>query len=134
MSRGKMVFRLRCLAEQPAPAAGGFRTSGMKASCHGALTSASSMAGGAKATTAPMGSPSATTRIPTPSRSRTVADSENLYKTLTEEIIPCFFNRDANGIPRQWIQKIRRAMVTLVPQFNTWRMVQEYTQRFYSKP
>src|SRR5438309_6850490 len=58
-------------------------------------------------------------------------DSENLYKTLTEEIIPCFFNRDADGIPRQWIQKIRRAMATLVPQFNTWRMVQEYTRRCY---
>ena len=58
-------------------------------------------------------------------------DSENLYTTLTEEVIPCFFNRDANGIPRQWIQKIRRAMVTLVPQFNTWRMAQEYTTRYY---
>jgi glycogen phosphorylase len=58
-------------------------------------------------------------------------DSANLYKVLTEEVIPCFFNRDAQGIPRQWIQRIRRAMVTLVPQFNTWRMVQEYTQKYY---
>src|SRR5690348_17301981 len=58
-------------------------------------------------------------------------DSANLYKTLTEEIIPCFFRRDANGIPREWIQKIRRAMATLVPQFNTWRMVQEYTKKYY---
>ncbi len=58
-------------------------------------------------------------------------DSENLYKALTEEVIPCYFNRDASGIPRQWVQKIRRAMVTLVPQFNTWRMVQEYTKKYY---
>ena len=58
-------------------------------------------------------------------------DSENLYQTLTEEVIPCFYNRDGNGIPREWIQKIRRAMVTLVPQFNTWRMVQEYTHKYY---
>ena len=58
-------------------------------------------------------------------------DSENLYQTLTEEIIPSFFNRDTNGVPRQWIQKIRRAMITLVPQFNTWRMVQEYTRKYY---
>jgi len=58
-------------------------------------------------------------------------DSENLYLALTKQVIPCFFDRDANGIPRQWIQKIRRAMVTLVPQYNTWRMVQEYTTRYY---
>jgi starch phosphorylase len=61
-------------------------------------------------------------------------DSENLYRVLTEEVIPCFYSRDANGLPRQWIQKIRRAMVTLVPQFNTWRMVQDYTQKYYVKP
>jgi glycogen phosphorylase len=58
-------------------------------------------------------------------------DSLNLYNTLTKDVIPCFFNRDAKGIPRQWITKIRRAMVTLVPKFNTWRMVQEYTQKYY---
>ncbi len=58
-------------------------------------------------------------------------DSANLYKVLTEEVIPCFYDRDAQGIPRRWIQKIRRAMTTLVPQFNTWRMVQEYTEKYY---
>ncbi len=58
-------------------------------------------------------------------------DSENLYRTLTKEVIPCFFDRDANGIPRQWIQKIRRALVTLVPEYNTWRMVQDYTKKYY---
>jgi starch phosphorylase len=46
-------------------------------------------------------------------------------------VIPCFFERDENGIPRRWIQKIRRAMVTLVPKFNTWRMVQEYATKYY---
>jgi starch phosphorylase len=58
-------------------------------------------------------------------------DSANLYKVLTDEVIPCFFNRDAQGIPREWLKKIRRAMVTLVPQFNTWRMVQEYAEKYY---
>jgi starch phosphorylase len=58
-------------------------------------------------------------------------DSENLYKALTEEVIPSYFNRDANGIPRQWIQRIRRAMVTLVPQYGTWRMVQDYANKYY---
>lgn len=58
-------------------------------------------------------------------------DSVNLYKTLTEEVIPSFYNRDAQGIPREWIGKIRRAMVTLVPAYNTWRMVQDYTTKYY---
>ena len=62
-------------------------------------------------------------------------DSENLFKTLTGEVIPCFFNRDEKGIPREWIKKIRRAMITLVPQFNTWRMLKEYTEKYYlAKP
>ncbi len=58
-------------------------------------------------------------------------DSANLYKVLTTEVVPLFFQRDAQGIPRQWIQKIRRAMVTLVPQFTTARMVREYTEKCY---
>ena len=58
-------------------------------------------------------------------------DSTNLYRALTEEVIPCFFNRDAHGIPREWLKKVRRAMVTLVPQFSTWRMVREYTEQYY---
>ena len=58
-------------------------------------------------------------------------DSANLYRTLTEQVIPIFFKRDTEGIPREWIQRIRRAMVTLVPQFTTDRMVKEYTQKYY---
>jgi glycogen phosphorylase len=58
-------------------------------------------------------------------------DSANLYNVLTREVIPLFFQRDAQGIPRQWIKRIRRAMVTLVPQFTTDRMVREYTEKYY---
>jgi starch phosphorylase len=58
-------------------------------------------------------------------------DSANLYKALTEEVIPSFYDRDANGIPRQWIQKIRRAMATLVVQFSTDRMVRDYAEKYY---
>jgi len=61
-------------------------------------------------------------------------DADNLLQVLTTEVIPCFYNRDATGIPRQWIKRIRRALVTLVPRFNTWRMVQEYTTRYYLPP
>ncbi len=60
-------------------------------------------------------------------------DSASLYKVLTQEVIPLFFQRDAQGIPRQWIQRIRHAMVTLVPQFTTTRMVREYIEKYYLK-
>jgi starch phosphorylase len=58
-------------------------------------------------------------------------DSANLFKTLTEQVVPMFYNRDVNGIPRQWLQRIRRTMTTLVPQFTTDRMVKEYTRKYY---
>ncbi len=60
-------------------------------------------------------------------------DSANLYQALTEQVIPTFFQRDSNGIPREWIKKIRRAMVSLVPQFTTDRMVKEYATNYYVK-
>ena len=58
-------------------------------------------------------------------------DSLNLYQTLTEQVIPCFFDRDGNGIPRRWVKMMRHAIATLAPQYNTWRMVQEYTRKYY---
>jgi starch phosphorylase len=58
-------------------------------------------------------------------------DSANLYKALTTEVIPLFYQRDAQGIPRQWLQRVRRMMSTLVPQFTTARMVKEYTEKYY---
>lgn len=58
-------------------------------------------------------------------------DNANLCRTLTEEVIPCFYDRDEMGIPRQWIGKIRRSMATLLPKFTTWRMVQDYALKYY---
>jgi glycogen phosphorylase len=60
-----------------------------------------------------------------------LVDSKNLYSVLTTEAIPCFFNRDSDGLPRQWIAKIRRAWATLASEYSTWRMVQEYTTKYY---
>ena len=106
-------------------------TSGMKASCHGCLNM-SILDGwwregydGTNGFAIGDDSHAASTEI----QDRT--DSENLFNVLTEQVIPEFFNRDAGGIPRQWLHRIRRAMVTLVPEYNTWRMVQEYTKKYY---
>ena len=58
-------------------------------------------------------------------------DSENLFRTLTEQVVPEFFDRSANGIPKLWIRRIRRNFATLPGQFNTNRMVREYVQKYY---
>jgi glycogen phosphorylase len=58
-------------------------------------------------------------------------DNANLLSVLSEEVIPCFYDRDERGIPRRWIAKIRQSMATLLPKFTTWRMVQEYTLKYY---
>jgi starch phosphorylase len=109
-------------------------TSGMKASCHGCLNFSILDGWWREGYDGTNGFAIGDDSHPENVEEQDRRDSANLYKTLTEEIIPCFYNRDAQGIPRQWIQKIRRAMVTLVPQFNTWRMVQEYAQKFYATP
>jgi starch phosphorylase len=59
------------------------------------------------------------------------ADAESLIEILTQGVIPLFFDRDEEGIPRGWIDKIRRAMQTLIPQYNTDRMVAEYVTKYY---
>jgi starch phosphorylase len=61
-------------------------------------------------------------------------DADNLYRVLTQEVLPEFYDRDATGLPRAWIKRIRNAMVTLVPRFGTWRMVQDYTKNYYQAP
>jgi starch phosphorylase len=60
-------------------------------------------------------------------------DSANLYKTLTEQVVPAFYSRDVNGIPREWIKRMRRSMATLVSQITTDRMVKEYTNKYYAQ-
>ena len=58
-------------------------------------------------------------------------DSSNLFHTLTEKVVPTFFDRGTDGIPRRWLQIVRHSMATLAPAYSTWRMVQEYTHKYY---
>ncbi|MCI0707864.1 MAG: alpha-glucan family phosphorylase [Ignavibacteriae bacterium] len=55
-----------------------------------------------------------------------------LYQTLTESIIPEYYDRDEHGIPRKWIARIRKMMKTLIPVYNTDRMVAEYAFKYYA--
>jgi starch phosphorylase len=59
------------------------------------------------------------------------ADAESFYSTLENEIAPLFYARDAAGIPRGWVRKMKNAIKTLAPRFSTMRMVKEYTTKYY---
>ncbi|HEU5361547.1 MAG TPA: alpha-glucan family phosphorylase [Candidatus Deferrimicrobiaceae bacterium] len=58
-------------------------------------------------------------------------ECEALYNLLENEIVPLFFERDKGGLPRGWILMMKTSMRKLGAHFNTHRMVQEYTERFY---
>ena len=59
------------------------------------------------------------------------ADAESLYTLLEKEIVPLFYERDAAGLPQAWITRMIEAVETVIPQFSTARMVDEYADRFY---
>jgi starch phosphorylase len=106
-------------------------TSGMKASCHGCLGFSILDGWWREGYDGTNGFAISDDSHPDKIEEQDRIDSANLYKTLTEQVIPAFFNRDANGIPREWIKRIRLSMATLVSQFTTDRMVKEYTNKYY---
>jgi glycogen phosphorylase len=59
-------------------------------------------------------------------------ESEALYDLLEKEVIPAFYDRGSDNLPRSWIAKMRAAMSRLAPMFNTNRMVRQYAERFYA--
>ncbi len=58
-------------------------------------------------------------------------ESQALYNVLEQDIIPTFYNRGPDGLPREWIKKVKASMKKLAPFFNTRRMVQEYAADYY---
>lgn len=59
------------------------------------------------------------------------ADAEALYDLLENEVIPEFYNRDAQGIPTRWVARMRHSMARLTPRYSTSRAVREYTEQHY---
>jgi starch phosphorylase len=58
-------------------------------------------------------------------------EANMLYKTLEKNIAMQFYKKGADGLPRDWIKKMKNSMSQLTPVFNTHRMVQQYTEKFY---
>jgi starch phosphorylase len=60
-------------------------------------------------------------------------ESQSLYDLLEKQLVPLFYDRDDVNLPRGWVRWMKHCMKTLSPVFNTNRMVQEYTEKFYMK-
>jgi starch phosphorylase len=59
------------------------------------------------------------------------ADAQSLYALLEEQLVPTFYDRDAQGIPRRWLQIVKQSIRTVLPRFSTRRMVKEYVRQMY---
>ncbi len=58
-------------------------------------------------------------------------DREDLYHVLRDEVIPLYYQRDKDGLPRGWIKRMKRTIRTLGWRFNADRMVMDYTLKCY---
>jgi starch phosphorylase len=58
-------------------------------------------------------------------------ESNALYNLLEQEIVPLFYNRSSDGLPRGWIDMVKNSVKATGPVFNTHRMLQEYTEKYY---
>ena len=61
-----------------------------------------------------------------------MVESQAIYNLLENEVIPLFYTRSADDLPRAWIHRVKNSVKWIAPRFNTHRMVAEYTQRFYN--
>lgn len=58
-------------------------------------------------------------------------ESQAIFQMLEGEVVPMFYTRGRDGLPREWIRRMKSAMRTLSPVFSAYRMVKEYTERLY---
>ena len=60
-------------------------------------------------------------------------DSFSIYEILKHEIVPLYYDQDGDGVPKRWIERVRRSLLTIGPVYNTSRMVADYAGEFYRR-
>jgi len=60
-----------------------------------------------------------------------LVESNALYEILEREVVPMFYDRKWEDVPREWVSRMKTAIRTICPIFNTYRMVEDYSTRFY---
>jgi starch phosphorylase len=62
---------------------------------------------------------------------RDALDADMMLDTLEEEVVPLYYARGAQGYSPEWVRRCRRAMMTVIPQFNNRRMICDYERGLY---
>jgi len=60
-----------------------------------------------------------------------LVESQLIYNILENEVIPLFYTRSVDNLPKAWIRKMKNCVKSIVPQFNAQRVVREYAEKFY---
>jgi starch phosphorylase len=58
-------------------------------------------------------------------------DADELYTLFESEILPLFYERDASGLPRGWLRRVRTSLRSIAPRYNARRVLAEYVGRAY---
>ncbi|UPG83858.1 alpha-glucan family phosphorylase [Luteibacter aegosomatis] len=66
-----------------------------------------------------------------PAAGNDTEDASTLYRLLEDEVVPCFYERNAHGLPTHWVQRMRASMSRLAPHFSSNRMLLGYLEDFY---
>src|SRR6266581_153222 len=59
------------------------------------------------------------------------SDAQALYAILEQKVVPAFYERDRDGMPRRWLQVVKQSIRTVLPRFSARRMVKEYVRDMY---
>jgi len=58
-------------------------------------------------------------------------DADALFSLLENDVIPCYYDRDEQGVPRRWTERMRASIRRLAPAMSAHRMVRQYTESYY---
>ena len=61
-----------------------------------------------------------------------LVESQAIYDMLENEVVPLFYTRSVDNLPRAWIRRMKNSIKWIAPRFNTHRMLADYTRRFYN--
>jgi starch phosphorylase len=59
------------------------------------------------------------------------SDAMDVYRILEDEVVPLYYDRDTEGLPRGWIELMRRSIASTIWRFSTTRMLQQYIEEMY---
>ncbi|MGH8221116.1 MAG: alpha-glucan family phosphorylase [Steroidobacteraceae bacterium] len=62
---------------------------------------------------------------------RDALEAELIFDTIEEEVVPLYYERNGSGWSAEWVRRSKRAMMTVIPQFSTRRMLHDYTEGLY---